>query len=610
MNVYYNMSLPNKEIVPGLSQIKIIVEELVIMIVSKPHKKPFQLNSNHLYQPEHSGNSLDSSSKIYITRDIRYNKKILLKLNYKNRLQFLFNKKYFNKKIQTMVATKNDDDISKNTTDDPQTPVASKNTDDILKNDKREIFKYNVLITLQLLFPTYFPILSNNANSYDQYINNHPLPLSSSTSIIAPFKYSYIKIENKPYTIIKSVWLNDYINHPLYQTLYNEYNRFITWKDEESSSITKDISGIKLKLNDTLTLYEAKFNNENEIINKYIIELDKQENDYTKKNILVSSNTLGMKDKYIKLRYNVDELIIMIKDNNMADLNIQTLYNNLSDIIYFINKNEGYTYRSILSKEFKTNIKHLYKIVENVYALDEIKKSYFNDNRVNINIQNKDQIITDLLKTKYSIYVSFINLFSQYVKPLRESSNYNFQELLNKFVKNDTTEFSNFNKHIDNFIYTNVIDASNNELSYIGINTIISNDKSSKYYYEIYVGLDLIDGIIDDSNVNNINCNFKSFALGNQLENILSKQSTIIYHPEYYKFDNNIDPTQKKTNVNNNNNKIDSAEKKTSINNNNNNKIENLKKKQKGGITCKKHWRKYNTRKIQRYKSNTRKIKI
>ena len=63
---------PSNQTGNKLSQNKIIVEELVIMIVSKPHKKPFQLNSNHLYQPEHTGHSSESSSKIYITRDIRY----------------------------------------------------------------------------------------------------------------------------------------------------------------------------------------------------------------------------------------------------------------------------------------------------------------------------------------------------------------------------------------------------------------------------------------------------------------------------------------------------------------------------------------------------------
>ena len=605
---------PSNQTGNKLSQNKIIVEELVIMIVSKPHKKPFQLNSNHLYQPEHTGNSSESSSKIYITRDIRYNKKILLKLNYKNRIQFLFNKNYFNKKIQTMVSSKNEDDITEDHTiknnvlninpegvNKPETNINTNNTtgrdntreDHKIKIDKVEIFKYNVLITLQLLFPTYFPIQSNNATSYKQYIQNQPVPLSSSTSIIAPFKYSYIKIENKPYTIIKSVWLNDYINHPLYQTLYNEYNRFISWKDEESLSITKDISGVNLKLDKTLKSYKGKFDEEYNIIKTYITNLGTQENAYKDTNVLISSNTLGMKDKYIKLTENVKKIIDNIPDDEIVstgNLDIQQLYNILSDIISFINKYEGYTYRSILSKEFKTNIKHLYKIVENAYALDEINKLYFQNNTVNINIENKDQIITDLFKNKYGIYVSFINLFSQYVKPLRESSNSNFQDLLNKFVKNDTTGFRDFNQNIDNFLYTNVIDAPNNELSYIGINTIISNDKSSKYYYEIYVGLDLIDGIIDDSNVNNINCHFKSFSLGNKLEHILSKQSNIIYQPEYYKFDNNIENLKKK------------------INNDNN--IENLKKKQTGGITRKTRFRKYITRKIRRYKCKTRKYKI
>ena len=554
------------------------------MVVSKNQTKPFKLSSNHLFQPNQNNVLTESSDKIYITSNISYNKKILLKLNYKNRIQFLFNKTYFTKLIKKMIA--NTDDIASNDNDNP--------------NKK---FEYNISITLQLLFPTYFPFQSNNANSYNQYIQNMPIPISSSTNIISSVKYSYIKIENKPYTIIKSVWLNDYINHPLYYTLFNEYNQFKNWKTDETAIIKKNITDVISKcfnvikrniFSDTETYIAIKTN---------ITNITNRETD-TFKN--TSANSIGLIDKYKKLNEDVDsfqKLINQIQqpptpatpspspspatpspspatpspspatspaippaDPQIEPAKVNDLYNILNDIINFINKNEGYTFRDIFTKEFKINIKELYKLVEHAYALTKIKSLYF-DNNINMNLSNQEELINNLLNTNYSKYVSFIKLFTQYLKPIRESTNTKFQTMIYDFAtNNNTADFGLFNDNINNMIYSDkkTIDENYN----IGANIITSKDNSSKKYYEIYVGLDIIDGTIDDLNVNSINCDFKALSLGNKLENILSNQTNIIYQPEYYKLDNKTTPPPPK--------------------------------KQKGGITRKLH--------KQRRRKNTRKI--
>ena len=561
MNIYYNMtdnekqSKNEKQNENGKIQ-SLIIEELVIMVVSKNQTKPFKLSSNHLFQPNQNNVLTESSDKIYITSNISYNKKILLKLNYKNRIQFLFNKTYFTKLIKKMIA--NTDDIASNDNDNP--------------NKK---FEYNISITLQLLFPTYFPFQSNNANSYNQYIQNMPIPISSSTNIISSVKYSYIKIENKPYTIIKSVWLNDYINHPLYYTLFNEYNQFKNWKTDETVIIDKNITDgiskcykvIQRDIFNNTDTYNTIISNINNITNR-------EKNTF--KN--TSANSIGLIDKYKKLNEDVSSFQKLIEsinpqnDPQIKPAKVNQLYNILNDIINFINKNEGYTFRDILTKDFKINIKELYKLVEHAYALTKIQSLYFNNpnnNNINMNISNQEELINNLLNTNYSKYVSFIKLFTQYLKPIRESTNTKFQTMIYEFATNTNTEtFGSFNDNINNMIYS---DKKTPDYDYyIGANIITSKDNSSKKYYEIYVGLDIIDGTIDDLNVNSINCDFKALSLGNKLENILSNQTNIIYQPEYYKLDNKTTPLPPPP------------------------------KKQKGGITRKLH--------KQRRRKNTRKI--
>jgi hypothetical protein len=489
------------------------------MIVSKIQNQPFKLTREHLYNPGH----LNGSDKMYITSNIIYNRDFLLKLDYTDRIQFLFDKNVFSKQIQKMVE-KNKLDIS-----------TIKNTD---------YFHKNVLITLELLFPTYFPIRYNNANSYDQYINNKPVPISSITT---PVKYSYIKIGKKPNTIIKSVWLNDYINHPLYKTLYNEYGKFITWKTDETLKINEETNNAEINVKESYKTY-------------FITNIDKEIESITKNiNIIQSKYTdpkyINLIDKSTKLKNDVSEIMRLGNSTDNSESYITNMYDKFNDINYFIHKFEGNTFSPILSDNFKQNVKLFYKIIKHAYKINKINTLYFKNNTINMNIDNTEQSMNDLFKSKYSRYVNFITLFTNYLK--RESTNPEFQKMMVDFSTNTNNTFHIFNQQIDNALNDkSKIEEQSKQLSYIGANIISDVESKRKLsnnysHYEIYVGLDIIDGKIDDSNKNNIDCNFKSLHLGNKLENILSKQNNIIYQPEHYAFnDDVINPKKPKQELN------------------------------------------------------------
>jgi len=491
----------------------LIIEELVIMIVSKTQKQPFKLTRKHVYQPEQREGYLSES--VYIASNILYNRKFLLKLKQTNRMLFLFNKPFFTKQTQKMI-TKNNLDID-------------------TKNNK-DYFYQNVLITLELLFPTHFPVQSNNANSYDQYINNEPVKMSSSISIISPVKYSYIKLGNKPYTIIKSVWLNDYINHPLYKTLYNEYITFINWKADETLIIQEESNYVTLKVKESYnTYFQPIIKNEIQSIGENISTIKSK---YTNAN--TRTKYISLIDRFTKLHEDVIAVNNLNEDVPLTETYISNMYDKFNDINYFINKYEGELLSPILSKIFKTNVKLIYNILERAYLVNKIKNLYFNDAKINMNIDNEEPPIIELLKSKYSRYVNFINLLVPYLK--RKTTNDNFQKMMIDFSKNANSEFQRFNDQIYNMLNNNVtLEKRYTELCNIGANIISNRETDNKlsnghFHYEIYVGLDIIDGKIDDSNKNNIGCDFKSLYLGNKLENVLSGKNNIIYQPEYYEF--------------------------------------------------------------------------
>jgi hypothetical protein len=158
----------------------------------------------------------------YFTMSVRYPLARLQKdlLTYQERVNFFFDEKKFERQLFLF-------------TDKPE-----ESTDPDINNS---IAEHNVMVMLEILFPTKFTVINNAHTSYDHVMGKSSL----SRMIINPSikKYfSYLKLsDGKIYTITRTYWLNDLLNHPLYRTFINEFHTFSLWYTKEKDKLTKQM---------------------------------------------------------------------------------------------------------------------------------------------------------------------------------------------------------------------------------------------------------------------------------------------------------------------------------------------------------------------------------
>tara|TARA_B110000285_G_scaffold177460_1_gene199333 strand:+ start:5627 stop:8053 length:2427 start_codon:yes stop_codon:yes gene_type:complete len=97
---------------------------------------------------------------------------------------------------------------------------------------RERITRKNIKTMLEILFPTKFPVINDVQTSYE-YIQNQK---STRPFWFNPFQthyFSYLTISGKIHTVKKTVWLNDILNHPVYQKIFIEYRKLKKWADEK-----------------------------------------------------------------------------------------------------------------------------------------------------------------------------------------------------------------------------------------------------------------------------------------------------------------------------------------------------------------------------------------
>jgi hypothetical protein len=158
----------------------------------------------------------------YFTMSVRYPLERLQKdlLTYQERVDFFFDDKKFERIL--FLYTKKPEESS-----DP--------------DENNEIAEHNVMVMLELLFPTKFTVINNSHTSLDHVMANSSLKRMLINPLIKKY-YSYLKLpEGKIYTFTRLIWLNDLMNHPLYRTFINEFHTFWLWYTREKEKVEKQM---------------------------------------------------------------------------------------------------------------------------------------------------------------------------------------------------------------------------------------------------------------------------------------------------------------------------------------------------------------------------------
>jgi hypothetical protein len=194
------------------------IEELKVMLYTNiPNNRLLQFNRKMLSQPEITSTNTDLNDNPFFTFDVEYPKGQMQYLTYQERIEIFFNKQLFSEYLFA---------YSKKT-------LVSKDNENYYK-ERDAIIEYNIMTMIEILFPTKFPVITDIHTSYDKIIGKS----SFNRMILNPIKtkyFSHLKINGTDYTFKKNVWLNDFLNHPLYRKLLEDYRKFWVWSIEEKA---------------------------------------------------------------------------------------------------------------------------------------------------------------------------------------------------------------------------------------------------------------------------------------------------------------------------------------------------------------------------------------
>jgi len=499
-------------------------QQISIMLISPLKETPIPLTLDNIYHPTLK-NKTGMSQTPYITSVVEYPIELINKLTsqgYNKVISFFFNQSKFDDSLRAY----------------NHPPSAS---------SPNEILEYNVMVMLKALFPTYYPSINNISTSYNEYILKVGKNLSSNVarlfalhSFFGKNQLSYIIVDNKKYTITKTVLLNDLLNNPVYKNVIDKYTTYSLWSDTESVKIDKELQNGIIKL-----IY--KFD-EDDKGKKGSLTISTYKDRFTKIDPTAEISTASIKRKETIYTINtyIDQMILSINEiyknygNEKLKEELSKGPDNISEFIRSFNqslRDIQDLYKLILelklmtktTLEFSNNLDKLIKESTELNMLRTIKNEYIGPKNINVKLDEKNQDLTNLLRTKYKTYTDFMEVINTIIAPSRESTNAILQESINNYSQNQNTGVR-FN-HIMDFVSekymfksiqptTDDIDLKN--YMNIGINRINMNEQS-KPQYEIYVSMNLIENEYNIDTINGLKCIYDGFSLGKELENLMDK---------------------------------------------------------------------------------------
>jgi len=508
------------------------IEEIKIKFSTNIQNKEYKIvefTRSMLSHPELSNISLTLNDYPYFTFDVKYPLSKLRYLTYKERIEFFFNRENFSNRLSTYAKGRNILDKSKliyEEGDDKNSKMMDDSPEKEYYKQRDRHIQTNIMAMLELLFPTKFPVINDIQTSYNIVFDKVSMAFIPLDPTLVNH-YSYLKLGGETYTFKKLIWINDILNHPVYQRLILEYRKFWTWSNEEKLKqlkITKrNYSSVKKRVDDFFEEIESKYKGDKpiyiftktlEYVLPKIIELKylmgsdlnnmkhsvqyfKHVSQTTQNKIINSINKINTDydnyiDKYKQFAYIYDSMEKYIKNVTNKE------EKDASDKLM----NMGVLYKSDSVKQFVEAVKR-YSFIESLFL-----KTY-NE------ISNKKDVT---IPPEYRNFA--YSILNEYKKPLRESSNIELQELINGVDNQNVQKFYKFIKQIYHKyvlgkrirISEEYINLMNVGLSYINTNVAQGQRR------EIYVYTDFISGVVNNDNANNIFCPYVGDHLGNEFD--------------------------------------------------------------------------------------------
>ena len=547
------MTSKKKNTVINLFQVKMMVR------ISDPNKPQlFELKHENLV-PDKTNilKNMNAANYPFITDTVLY-PQFIQNYNYNRILKFFFNKNRFMDVLQEELKKQNQ--IDSNDT----------GVDRDLERNPQFIKKSNFKTMLQLLFPTAFPFINNITQSIDEVIDPDMENIKLFTTKGSNFgkilskkfskRFSYLNVDNKTYTITRTIWLNDVMNHYLYNELLNTYYVFDDWRENKwktESDPTQLLNDIINYVKDSL---EKKWDkNDGELFVRMYQDNDQdapyksriKDNDATQilnfdKQIDILLNTYKLvvnpnnqfnpditdTKTRIKIKEAIEKLVKFYK-------NIKTpvISNDLERFLQeFDDKSKLYNDKNQLGN-YITNLKYNYltdpKLSE-IKTKIESKYPQFNNFMLairkfkNKTIENPkwDKNIKDIINANNSQDAFKQNIFDPIKECYGSIENISVAGLSEKQTQGGMQQTQGGMQQTQ-YKYNqnggNKCDSTNRDIIYVGFDTSESSSSGSSVAVPIidaYLQIDVIEGEINADNLKLIKCVYQNEDLGNRFKQL------------------------------------------------------------------------------------------
>jgi hypothetical protein len=375
-------------------------------------------------------------------------------------------------------------------------------------------------------------------------------------------KWSYLKIGGQEYTITRTIWLNDVMNHPVYSDVIKTYHLFEIWKENK-----KEIQDIKEKWNIVLYVLDTSFKIPN------LFERMHDKDYYTDSSNKRFSDFENMKDFDIVIDKIIKDYGVIIVDEKPKDKDKDKKYKDARNKLFekFKENQELYTYlekltilfkriqNSRISGEFNTLLNSLTSKISNLNK-DKTYQLYVNDMDFEY-LTNPDLSgVADKIRIKYPEFNTFVNkiqnmkeriidnaVWKQVIQAIITGKKYhNFKSKiwdkveacygLNVEEEEDVSddegdeedegeegeEEEEEEKKPEKKIGTC---SSSEKVFYVNFDQIVEKDPNQlpdMKLIDIYLQIDVIEGKINDTNMSAINCDYTNMDLGKTWETLMN----------------------------------------------------------------------------------------
>jgi len=550
----------------NIDQIIIMVDSNIPDPKTRKNKEPFELTNQTFYHPVLTSRTKATLSKYpYFIAERKYPKDklyILARQSYEKIIRFFFDKEYFEKKLLGFFKS------------EPEPEVATELTPEQKKKNFDETATYNVQVMIELLFPTTWPAVRNFTSSHSEYIlgkkeqgisfkdtlyQKANFGFATQGSELTSGLFSYLKVEDKIYTVSRVVWLNDLLNHPVYRNFIDNFIDHDFWIDTESTRL----DGLLKKSEGTLLsriLDDGSKNLGGKPRRDSLYIFDEEEN--FKKNEKTGEGTKGDVREYgeeeeskpsdpftrdykkVQFYENLHKLVSQLRNfkkeiiEKGPDTKINELFSlakDLADSFDRLKKNDRVILIGI-TNNFGIKLSKIVEEFRKLNVLEKIRINYMSAGEINTKLEGEDPDVVAELKKHFPRLVEFIEKSKYLLQPKRESSNIQLQEIIvdyseNNKQSNPRLEFTDLMLKIRGEMITlkstPKTDDKDKERMCVGVN-VIDKNKMGVPHYEIYLALDMMEGEINSNNLEGIKCKYRGLYLGRETENFFGKYNPFV----------------------------------------------------------------------------------